>query len=195
MTSLVLITPPEWMAISVDDIKAHARITVSDDDPYLYALALAATRWVENYIRGALITQTWEWKLDCGFPASAVNAGWQIPKPPLQSITSIKYLDDDGAEQTLSAAVYTVDASSRPGRVVLAYDQEWPTTRDVINNVRIRFVCGFGIPTAIPKDIRQAALIMASHWYEHREPIVTGTIVSAVPMTVQAILAPYKLWF
>ena len=193
--SLTLITPPAWMAISLDDLKKHARITISDDDDYLYTLATAAIRWVENYIRGALITQTWDWKMDCGFPASVVNAGWIMPRSPLASVTHIKYVDADGAEQTLSASVYTVDAASRPGRVVLAFDQQWPTTRDVINNVTIRFVCGYGNPAAIPRDIRQALLILASHWYEHREPLITGTIIGNVPMSVQSILAQYKKWF
>lgn len=42
-----------------------------------------------------------------------------------------------------------------------------------------------------PKDIQAAVLLLVGHWNENRESVVTGTIASEVPMSVQMILAPH----
>jgi hypothetical protein len=38
----------------------------------------------------------------------------------------------------------------------------------------------------------QALRILVAHYYEHRELVVTGTTVNELPMTVKALIAPYR---
>src|SRR4030067_860491 len=83
----------------------------------------------------ALITQTWELYLDA-FPAWEIR----VPKPTLQSITSIVYTDTDGILQTLAGSMYLVDNKSEPGRITPAFGEVWPVTRAQINAVIVRFV-------------------------------------------------------
>lgn len=49
---------------------------------------------------------------------------------------------------------------------------------------------------AVPMPIRSAIMFMAEHLYENREPIVVGRSQTAIeiPGTVDAMLAPYKIW-
>lgn len=85
------------------------------------------------------------------FPAEHID----LIIPGVQSITSIKYLDTLGTEQTLAAGVYALDADSTPNRSLLKYDQQWPDTQDVPNAVRIRYVVGYGASSSsVPQNIR-----------------------------------------
>lgn len=158
-------------------------------DPELNRLIKSARQVCENLSRRAFITQTLELVLNA-FPSNEID----LPRPRLQSVTSIKYLDSDGVEQTLSASGYVVDTDSEPGRVYLAYGESWPTTRDIQNAVRIRYVAGYGAASAVPESLKQFMLTLIAQAYEYREPVVTGTIVSEMPRHyVQWFLNAYMI--
>jgi hypothetical protein len=42
--------------------------------------------------------------------------------------------------------------------------------------------------------VTAAILIMAGHLYANRETVVTGTISTELPMSVQFLLAPHRVW-
>ncbi|NIP96558.1 MAG: hypothetical protein GWO24_25240, partial [Akkermansiaceae bacterium] len=84
-----------------------------------------AARTLAEQVQGrALITQTWDLTLD-GWPAKGY---FELPRAPLQSITSIKYYDEDDTEATVDSGTYFVDIASEPGRVVLNSGESWPST-------------------------------------------------------------------
>lgn len=43
-------------------------------------------------------------------------------------------------------------------------------------------------------DLASAILLWAGHLYEHREAVVTGTIATALPLTVDSLISPYRRW-
>ena len=45
----------------------------------------------------------------------------------------------------------------------------------------------------IPSPLKQAILLMIGHFYNMREPVITGTPVK-VPYTLEFLIAPYKNW-
>lgn len=186
---LTLITKPTMLPVSVEELKSHSYITTNADDIYIMQLIKAATVWVEGYTKRALLTQTWDWRMDGGFPCTPFN----VPKPPLQSVGYIKYYDTDGTLQTLSSSIYSVDSYSEPGRIDLAYGQSWPSVRDVINNVLIRFTCGYGDVTAVEKTVIHALKILVAHLYECREPIIAGAPIANVPYSIEALLWPERV--
>jgi uncharacterized phiE125 gp8 family phage protein len=145
-------------------------------DPLLNSFIKTARLAAENITRRALITQTLELVLDA-FPP----AGIFLPLPPLQSVTSVKYIDEDGVEQTLSTDLYDVDTDSEPGKVVLESGESWPTTYDQVNAVRVRYVAGYGAASAVPEDVKTWMKLRVGTMYENREAIITGTITSDVP--------------
>lgn len=172
---LRLITGPAVEALTVDEVKQHLRIDRTDEDQYLADLIKAARSDLdarEGRLMGvAMITQTWELVLDA-FPILADRHCYgqiDIPLRPLQSITSVKYDDVNGAEQTFPSTDYIVDTASWMGRVVLKPSKSWPGTSDGIQAVRVRFVCGYGAAgTAVPYYLRQAMLVKVAHHYRHR---------------------------
>jgi uncharacterized phiE125 gp8 family phage protein len=184
--SITLITPPAYEPVSVDELKTHLRISHTDDDVDLFTRIKLAREAVEAFTNRRLITQTWDWRLDA-FPCYFL-----VPTPPLQSVTSIKYRDSDGAEQTLSASVYDVDIYSAPARIMEAYGQAWPVTREMMNAVTVRLVCGYGLPVDVPKSLRNAVMMIAGHYYENRENTSMLTI-NEVPQAAQHLMWNYRI--
>ena len=160
--------------------------TNTTSDSLLSALIATARIKCETETHRQLITATYKLTMD-RFPADGII---QLPRPPLQSVTTIKYLDDDGDEQTLSAAYYAVHIDALIGFVQLDPDYAWPSTRSVRNAVRIEYVCGYGVaPSSIPSTLISGMKMLVSQWNEYRESFVTGTIVAPLPDTVQSLFS------
>lgn len=183
---LIIITAPTEEPVTLAEAKLHCKVDGTDDDTLLTALIVAARQQAEHRLGRALCTQTLEKVLDI-FPD-----GIKLPMPPAVSVTSVKYLDADGTEQTLSGASYTLDKDSAPGWLVPAYGLSWPDTRAVPNAVRVRYVAGYGAATAVPQSIKAWMLMAISTMYGQREAIITGIIVAEVPRDFFAgLLDPY----
>tara|TARA_R110002020_G_scaffold29444_2_gene92826 strand:- start:1841 stop:2782 length:942 start_codon:yes stop_codon:yes gene_type:complete len=170
---------------------AGAPSTNTTEDPEINDLIKAARELVEEYTGRALIQQTWDLFLDDGFPVHGIY----LPFAPLTSVTSVKYTDEDGNQQTWATSEYTVDTNSEQGRIVLAYDKTYPAVRDVIGNVEVRFVAGYGTArTDVPNPINNAIKSIMAHLYDNRSEVVVGSIVAKMPMASRYLLAPYKQW-
>ena len=191
--ALKLITAPAAEPVSASEAKSHMRVDTTADDTYIGTLITVARQNVENHLRRALINQTWELVLD-DFPAGV----FRLPKPPLVSITSIKYTDEDGNESTFSSANYLVDTDTEPGRVVLKNGVCWPAvTLKEASAVRVRYVAGYGAAGSnVPQAIRQAILLVIGSLYENREDVLVaqGVTVTTLPFGVEALLASYRVY-
>lgn len=133
-----VITPAAELPVTLAEVKAFANVSINDDDTLLTSLLTAATAKTENRTGTRLITQTLELYLD-SFPGTV---GEIFLPGPVASITSVKYIDTDGTEQTMDSADYKLDAVSNPARLVPAFEEEWPETREQVNAVVVRFVTG-----------------------------------------------------
>jgi len=119
-----------------------------------------------------------------------------IPRPRLQSVTSISYTDTVGVSAEVPAGDYIVDSASEPGRVVLRSSASWPVAElQAAAGVVVRFVAGYGAAGDVPQSIKQAALLLVGHWYENRETIVVGTVQARLEFTVAALVGPYRVWW
>lgn len=189
--SLKINNEPTVEPISLFEVKDHLRLdhdSHTEDDLIKTTLIPAARHYCENFQNRAYITQTWELWLEA-FPSKSYI---EIPKPPLQSITSVKYYDTSDSEATFSSSYYFVDTKNQyGGRVVLNYSQSWPsTTLRPANGVCVTFVAGYGDDGYdVPKDFRSAMLLYIGHLYENREAVVTtGLNAVEIPKGVDALL-------
>jgi len=174
-----LITAPTVEPIALADAKLHLRVGTTSEDTLISLMIAAAREECENEIRRALITQTWEKYLDA-FPEAI-----ELFYPPLQSVTSISYVDAAGTPQTLASTEYVVDDKQEPAWIVPADLKFWPLTRGVANAVTVRFVCGYGsADTAVPKAIKNWLLLRIGDLFLNRSSVVmeSGSInVASVP--------------
>lgn len=183
--TLKICTQPAMETISLTDAKQHLRVDGDDDDVLILSYIKAARIYCEGYQNRAYCTQTWELWLD-SFPRTNIL---EIPLPPLQSITSIKYFDTANEEATFPAASYFVDIKSSPGRVCLNSGYSWPSVAlRAINGVCVTFEAGYGGTEAVPQSVKQAMLLLIGHWYENRETVNVVNITKELEFTVGALL-------
>lgn len=154
---LRLVTPPFSEPIHLDEAKKHLRVDILDDDKLILALIRAARDIVEGFTHRALVLQTFDQVLD-KFPAQ-IN----LTRSPLRKLVSITYTDTDGITQTLSASKYEIDDKSEPARVHAAYGEVWPSSRDTLNAVTVKFQAGHVVPFTV--DMTTNVLTAKGHPY------------------------------
>ena len=193
--SLALSVAPATDLITLDEAKAHLRVDDAASDTYientLIPAALQGFDGAAGCLGRALITQTWLLYLD-SFPDS--GRAIQVPLSPLQSITSIAYVDTEGASQTWAASKYIVDNEAEPGLVTPAYNEVYPSTRDQLQAVTITYKAGYGLTAAtVPERIRQRILIEIADLYEHRQTAVIGVTGIAIPRQPDDLIYSYRV--
>jgi uncharacterized phiE125 gp8 family phage protein len=163
--ALKLITPPSTYPVTLAEAKLHCRVDIADDDALITAFITAATETAEQKTGRAIMSQTWELTLDA-FPDTL-----ELTRVPVQSITSVKYYDTAGVQQTVSNTLYALDATDDFGfaHISPVYAGVWPTTRDQINAVAVRYVAGYADAASVPQSIKNWILLMVSTMYEPRD--------------------------
>ncbi|WP_127078375.1 head-tail connector protein [Rhodomicrobium lacus] len=168
---LVRTQAPTGQILTVADAKAQLRITIDDEDALLADYVQLATEYLEGfngrggYLGRALLTQSFEYRVHA-FPEC--GAALCLPMPPLQSVTSVKYLDAAGTLQTLDPEAYAVETACLQGHILPV--TRWPGTAAHPHAVRVAFVAGYGdTPAQIPLGIRQAAKLIVGMHYVNRE--------------------------
>ncbi len=174
---LVVTTPASEEPISVLEAKAFLRIdpSVTEFDDLVSSLVEASTELLQEQIWRQLVTATLTWTLD-RFPRSAFEPLW-VPRPPLQSVSTIQYIDTAGSLQTWSSAEYKVDVSEEPGRILPAYGYDWPETRAEMEAVTITFVAGYGLAAAVPSRAKVALKQLVMRAFDFREPLTVGQVM------------------
>jgi uncharacterized phiE125 gp8 family phage protein len=195
--ALTLVTAPLRKVVDIDTFTRHLGVTEvngGEDQFRLESLLEAARLYLEGpdgWLGRALITQEWDYVRDA-FPVGREPIC--LPLSPAVSITSISYLDQDGATQTWSNTLYTLDKASEPARVYPNWNEIYPSARSIANAVTVRFKAGYGLlPTSVPEPIRYGIMALAAHWNENREAVVVGQTAVQIPMHVDALLASYRI--
>lgn len=183
------ITAPASEPVTLAEFKQYARFDYADDDTTLQAILSASVAFLDaydGYFGRAIINQEWRQ------PFSYWHPVLRLPMPDV-SAQSIKYLDQDGVEQTLSASLYELVDDPVGPLICFKNDFSSPLLYDdAAQPVWVDFTCGYG-PTAgdIPDTVKVAVMALAAHWERHREEM-SGHMDSALPIGVKALLAPHR---
>ena len=155
---------PATEPVTLAEVKEHLRIDGNDYDSMLTSLIASCRSWCEQYQNRAYITQTWETYFD----------SWHFPmrpaRPPLQSVTSIKYTDSSNTQFTWASTEYNVDAVTDPARISLGANKTVPNVVLAPQNaIVIRYVTGYGTESDVPASVKLAIKIMIGHRFENPE--------------------------
>lgn len=182
MMDVRVITRSNKDAVSLDRLKVHCRVRGTHDDELLRTMLSAAVLQFEEHTSRKVLTTTIELQL-CEFPC--VNTPIQLPFPPFVEVTSIKYLDSNDDEQTLTGT------RTRTGEIFTTLyperDTDWPEVSDRANGdeAKINIIAGYGEDhNSVPNDLQVSLMALVSHWYEDRE-------VGDVPQSIKNLWGPY----
>jgi uncharacterized phiE125 gp8 family phage protein len=162
---------PATEPVTLTEAKAHFGVTITDDDTRITSLIVAARQQAEHDTRRSFVTQTWRAKLD-GFPAGRAI---DLPHGPIQSVTSVQYVDGDGVTQGFTD--FTLDADGQ--RILLDYGESWPSPRAVENAVTITYVAGYGAATAVPEGIKSGIKLLVEIQYDRPDAAYSAALKSA----------------
>lgn len=168
---LRLVTPPAMEPVTLEEVKLHLRVDVTEEDSLISALITAARQKAEEYTKRAFITQSWELALD------SASEKVYLPRPPVQTINEVTL---DG--EIVSTGNYALIGQD-------AFYTKIPLNAVNPDGLVIRYISGYGNnATDAPQAIRQAILMLVAHLYEHR-----GDDAIEMPPTVKALLRPYRV--
>jgi uncharacterized phiE125 gp8 family phage protein len=155
-----VITPPTLTSIISDaNLRVHLKLAADgSEDELMTTYRAAAHALAEHYTGYAIGSQVLELALD-EFPNEAI----ELPRGKVTAIGSLKYMDTDEVEQTISASEYTLDDYSTPCWLVPAVDYVWPTPLEGANVVKVRYTVG-----DVPEAVKGAILQMCAWQHEHR---------------------------
>lgn len=184
---LEIVVEPTHEPVSVEQAKDQINLTSGTQAAQIYWWIQSVRNAGEIRTHRTFITQTVDFFLQ-GFPKviRLDDTG------KLQSVTSVKYTDTAGVQQTLDAAEYQVNTKTTPGEIRSAWSKSWPSIRPVDNAVEIRAVVGYGDAEDVPVGLRDWMLLMVEHKFgPGRSPVIIGTTVRDVPMTADWMLEPF----
>jgi uncharacterized phiE125 gp8 family phage protein len=167
---------PASEPVSLVEAKAQCKIDGTDSDGDLNLYISAARTFVEEYTGTKLVSQT---VLMQGRDFCDLRS---LPIAPVISVSSVKYLDTDGAEQTLSTDVYESILTGLEPHIRRKINQVWPQLRPCVSDgVRVTAVVGYA---SLPAPIKSAILLIISSWFDNRN-------VGPIPDGAYSLLANY----
>ena len=184
--AMALISPPATQPVSLAKAKEFLKIENNDDDDLVGDLITQAVSHIENIAGQKLITQDWRIFFD-DLPRTGIL---EIPLAPIIAPIEVRYYDDQGDAQIVSAQDYEFDRHSIPARL-------WIKTPicmgHQLNGFEVDVQAGFGVSSIeVPGDIIRALLLTIAHWYEFRGAVHPADQPLSNPAGLGDLLAPYK---
>lgn len=192
----VLVTPPDnELIVSLVEAKEMCREDTDEHDAYITRLIRAATLHLDGYtgiLGRALLSQTWEVNL-CSWERPYIR----LPLSPIDAAAPIEfvhYYDTNNVVQTLPNTNYYVFSDGISPYLRWTSDAYLPPLGKVRENlVTVRFKAGYGTAANVPENIKLIISMLVSHWFNNREPVVRGLVISKLPLHVESLIAPLRL--
>jgi uncharacterized phiE125 gp8 family phage protein len=176
--------------ITLADAKRHLNVSTTADDTYIGNLITAAAAYCQDMTNRRFINETRTLKMrtfeDMRYVHDRVI---DLPKSPLSSVSSITYVDTAGTTQTLSTTAYITSQAGTPGQISESYNNTWPATRNVADDVVVTYVAGYGsTQSAVPDNAKHAVRMTVAHWYRNREAVEIGQVSAEVEHGLTCLL-------
>lgn len=185
---LRLLTAPEPL-FTAAEARDLARLAGDQSDASVNELVAQATAFIEKRLSRSLLRTKWRQVWDA-FPSN--GGAMRVYRAPVLDEGLIEYIDPTSADWEEFEEVYwSID--QEPATIVPAIGESWPSVAVLPGAVRAEFYAGYGTSNSdVPAQLRRAVLTVASHWYEHPEALVTGTIATELAVNLEDILGQFE---
>ena len=190
-------SPATAQLVSLSAVKRQCRVESSEYDALINVYLSAAIDYVEREAAVSLAPATFEQRFE-SFGGEGILT---LETGPIRDVESIKYLDVDEVEQTISTNDYDLEGTATGGFIWFRDTFTTPYLADAPGAVRVTYNAGFNDPDAspgddslnVPNSAKLAVLILTAHWYDNRTP-VSDVQSFEVPMTVQALIDKFRVY-
>lgn len=202
-----VITPPTFEPISLEEVRSQLRYDDTTQDGLLAGYILAARQLAEASTHRVFATQTIDCTFDFQWPTVELKQPYAfgfgiyvecrprlyLPVSPVSAVSSVKYVDGDGAVQTLDPSQYMAILDGPAPYIDPAFNATWPYVRWQPQAITVRVTAGYGsTPGDLPEPIRQAILMLVAHFDANREAVGQDNLVE-LPYAAEALLSPYRV--
>jgi len=183
---LAFVAPMATVPVTIEQAKAFLRVQHNDEDALIASLIGAARAWIEAATGLLLTPQT----VTADYPAFAEKV--VIYHRPLTTVTQVQYDNPEGQVETLAS--WRVRQFAGMPAIIPAAGERFPETEAGPGVVRVTLTGGYANNAAIPTDVKQAALLLISHWYDNRTAVTLGMSGTTLPFGVMELLAIHRRW-
>lgn len=183
---LSVITRPTIEPITLIEARSHLKVNTFASDGDIALCIMAARQYIENRLGMVLATTAMRGTLD-EFPPRPIA----IPVYPVQSITAIRHYDSTGTLVTWAGGDWVSDLTGIMPRVAPT-SGVWPATANRIGAIEVDFIAGFAESEPVPFDITQAMRLLVGWYFDNREAVNVGNIVTPLPLGVDSLLASHR---
>jgi uncharacterized phiE125 gp8 family phage protein len=182
-------TPVPLAALPVEEMKDHLRMGsgFGDDalqDGQIESCLRAAMAAIEGRIGKMLLRRRFLWVLDCWRDHEQA-----LPVSPIAGIFSVTLVNAAGTEVVVPSTAYRLILDLHRPR--LAGKGTALPTIPTDGLVKVVFDAGFGLAWAdLPVDLRQAVLLLAGEYYEHRHD--DGAQAAGLPFGVVTLIERWR---
>lgn len=199
--ALTVLTDSTGEPLTTTEVRKHVRGS-TEDNTLIDMQTSAARQYCENFTHRSFLVQEFRYSLERWPWNDGSFTGRneiQLPRPVNASSTSkplvVSFREEGNSTfTTLASTLYIVDIESEPGNIALKFGASWPTgALESGQSVRVDFWSGSTAVAGVDESLKQSILLLAGHWYENRESVVTGTVSTRVQETLNALLSVHKI--
>lgn len=153
--SVTRVQEPAVEPLSLDEVKTYLRIDGESENALLLSMIKAAREIAEKYLSASLINQQWRIAYNECVPQEV-----RLYYAPINSIESIKLIDEAGGETIVDSINYYIKADGR-----FLYFKTIPSA----HKIEIVYNAGYGATAEeIPEILRQGLLALIGKIYERK---------------------------
>ena len=167
------------MRVDLALAKQQLRVDHPDEDALIGVMIKAAARRIENYIGIPIVAR------DEVFTFKTFGPCLNIHLRPINAVSNIAYVDQDGINQTYDGARIVGES------VFPEMGETFPNTLNP-SEIVVTANVGYENDEDPPESIIQAQLLLISHYFENREAVITGTIATELPLGVPDLLQEFR---
>jgi uncharacterized phiE125 gp8 family phage protein len=175
------------MVVSLSEIKKHVAIDVSETyyDTMLTSMEAAAVGYIESKSRLTLLRRSGVIVYVNELPTDTDPL--YIPIWPVNSLTSLSYVDTNGTSQSLTVQA---ELLSPPAALYPEVDEVWPDVQeDNRRAVTITINAGF---VTVPEMVIHAIKMLVGHWFRNRETVLVGSISKELEKATDALMVQFR---